>query len=118
MPSVQIIGSDTLSFALIEEARERLMAIGSHPLLCPSARHEPMRGSPEMLAVLMDASNYEAALLAAAKAERPYGRPFFVTRADEPWTISPDPVGEHPSRKGPKDSTHVPFWRNLPKRRR
>lgn len=104
MPSVQIIGSDTLSSALIEEARQRLMAIGSHPILCPAARREPMRGDPAVLAVLIDDSKYHASMISA------------VEDTVQVYTISSrDPA---PPRVEMRKPERVPFWRNLPKFKR
>lgn len=49
------------------------------------------------------------------------GKNFYVTRMNEPWVLaasSADYCDAPPKPKGPKDSTHVPFYRNLPRHKR
>lgn len=107
----------TLDEDTLRRAYEMLKGNGSRPVTFGgSGPMEPMRGDPEALAVLLDDLAYHEAQVAALASERAFGRPFFVTQANEPWTLSPMEPPE--KRKGPKDSTHVPFYKSLPKFKR
>ncbi len=97
---------DTLSSAVIDAAYERLCAVGGRPALHHSAERLPMRGDPEALAKLLDDALYSSAMANTYTLR---------TRNSGLPCVS---VQIPPPRKGRKDSTHVPFWRNLPKRRR
>lgn len=115
----------SLSIEDIDRAYAQLKAIGSRPAFSSLAHREPIRCDMEALDALFDDDGYEAALLAAEKAERAYGKPFFVSPASGPWILSLSAMPTYavsvpipPPRKGRKDSTHVPFYKSLPKFKR